>query len=164
LAADADAVTQRLAAGLLEVEIGIGGVDDERADRLFRLIVDERAAQMRRKLLGLPSLGTILGRQRRVDATLLRTPFLLERVLLTRILAADWSRRTQDVERARQRALSRIGLIGWRRFRIAEATATWIRATRIRLVSQRRLLAIGRTTTTAARIARIGLISWWLIV
>src|SRR5262245_22955366 len=103
LAADADAVTHRLAAGLHEIEIGVGGVDDERADRHFGLIVDERAAQMLRELLGRPGLGTILGRQRRVHATLLRTPFLLTRILLTRILlAADWSRRAQDVERARQ--------------------------------------------------------------
>src|SRR5262249_44801429 len=149
LATDADAVTHRLAAGLHEVEIGVGRVDDERADRLAGLIVDERAAQMRRKLLGLPGLRTILRRQRRVHATLLRTPFLLTRILLTRVLlAADRRRRTQDVERVWQQAWPRLRLINWRRLRVAEATAT-----RIRLVSRRRLLAIGRPTTTAARIA-----------
>src|SRR5262249_44811434 len=130
-AADANAVTHRLAAGLHEVEIGVGRIDDDRADRLARLIVHKRAAQIRRQLLGRASLGTILRRQRRVDAALLRAPFL--RLLL----AADRRRRTQDVEWTRQYALSRLRLRGWRRLHGAVAAA-WIR-----LVS-RRLLAIVR--------------------
>jgi hypothetical protein len=121
---------------------------------------------MRRELLGRPGLRTILGRQRRVHATLLRTAFLLTWILLAWILlATDRSRRAQDVERARQQAWSRLRLIGWWRFRVAEAAAT-----RIRLVSRRRRLAIVRPTNTIAwiawiaRIARIGLVGWRLVV
>src|SRR5262249_19770979 len=101
---------------------------DDRADRLTRLIVDNGAAQMRRQFLGRTGLGTILRWQRRVDATLLRTPFLLttDRLLLT----TNRRRWTQDVERTWQQALPRrLRLIAWLLLDAAKP------ATRIRLVT-----------------------------
>src|SRR5689334_11225548 len=152
LTSDADAVAHRLAARHHEIKVGVRRIDHDRADRLARRIVDDGAAQIRRQLLGRPGLRTILGRQRRVDTALLRTTFLLASFLLTSrrlLLAADWCRRTQDVERTREQALPWLRLITWLLFHATKP------ATRVRLVSWRLLLItrlVARTTIAAARI------------
>src|SRR5262249_975241 len=66
LAADADAVTQRLAVAEHEIEIGVRRIDDDRAGRLLGIVVDERALELRRQLLARTGLGSILRRQRRI--------------------------------------------------------------------------------------------------
>src|SRR5258706_349029 len=75
-------------------------------------IVNSGATQIRRQFLDRPGLRTLIRWQRRVDAAVLRTPFLLTSHRL--LLAADWRRRPQDVERIRQQALPRgLRLIAW---------------------------------------------------
>ena len=66
LAADADAVAQRLALAEHEIEVGVRRVDDERAGRLLGVVVDQGATELRRQRLLRPGLGAHLGRQRRV--------------------------------------------------------------------------------------------------
>src|SRR5262249_54929928 len=56
LAADADAVTNRLAAAEDVIEVGVLGIDDDRARRLIRGVVHGRPAQVG------PDLVTIVGR------------------------------------------------------------------------------------------------------
>src|SRR5262249_5515677 len=65
VAADPNAVTQSLAVAEHEIEIGVRGVDDDRAGRFLGVVIDQGATELRRQFLLRPGFGTHLGRQRR---------------------------------------------------------------------------------------------------
>src|SRR5690606_4725067 len=62
-AADADAVAERLAVAKHQIEVGIGGVDDHRAGRLFGVVVDELTLEVGRQFLRRALLRLIFRRQ-----------------------------------------------------------------------------------------------------
>jgi hypothetical protein len=62
-AADADAVTQRLATALHEIKVGVRCVDDDGAGGLDRIVVDDLAPELRRQVRR-TLVGLIFRRQR----------------------------------------------------------------------------------------------------
>src|SRR5205085_6977573 len=51
VAADADAVADRAAAGLYEIEKGVRRIDDDRAGRFAAIVGDDLALELRRRLV-----------------------------------------------------------------------------------------------------------------
>ena len=64
-APDADAVAQRLAIAEHQIEIGVRGIDEDRAAWLFSPIIDQRAPEPRRQFFRRTGLRPHVGRQRR---------------------------------------------------------------------------------------------------
>ena len=60
---DADAIADRLAVAEREIEIGVRRIDDDRARRFARRIIDELLLQVCRQFLRRPFLGLVFRRQ-----------------------------------------------------------------------------------------------------
>src|SRR3954454_17192103 len=63
VAADPDAVAQRLAVAEHEVEVGVRRIDQDRAGRLLGDVIDQRSTQLLWQLLARASLWLILRRK-----------------------------------------------------------------------------------------------------